>query len=375
MNKLKLVTILGTRPEIIRLSETIKFCDTVFENTLVHTGQNWDPNLSDIFFKDLNLRQPDHFLECPGKTLGESLGNIIEKSYNLLSEIKPNALLVLGDTNSALSVISAKRLKIPIFHMEAGNRCYDENVPEEINRRIVDHTSDVNLCYTEHSRKNLLSEGLHPNFTFVTGSPMKEVLSHALPKIDGSEVLQNLNLQESEYFLLSAHREENIDEPQKLQNLLKAIEEISDKFGKKVVVTSHPRLRKKLEEINYSPRDNFIFSEPFGFLDYLSLQKRAFCVLSDSGTLSEESSMLNFPAVLIRTSTERPEVLDEGSIIVGGIEPNGIYQAIISTKERFQHSQHLVRSPDNYKSEFVSNKVASVISSYVQIVNKKYGRT
>ncbi len=328
MKKLQLMTVVGTRPEIIRLSRVIAACDRYFDHSLVHTGQNWDYTLNEIFFRDLKIRKPDHFLESPGKHLGETLGNIIARSHELFARATPDALLILGDTNSALCAIPAKRLKIPIFHMEAGNRCFDQNVPEEINRKIVDHVSDVNLPYTEHSRRYLLSEGIRKEHVFVTGSPMAEVLGHYRAGIDESRVLQDLELKKGKYILVSAHREENLDIDANREALVASLDAVAREFRLPVIYSTHPRARERLKRkrVKFHPLVRNV--KPFGFFDYNRLQLDSFCVLSDSGTLSEESAMLRFPAVLIRTSTERPEVLDKGSIVIGGIEKAGVIRAI-----------------------------------------------
>ena len=367
--KLKVMTIVGTRPEIIRLSATIKACDKFFDHILVHTGQNWDYNLSDIFFKELELRNPDYFLEVAGKDLGETMGNIISRSYELMRKVKPDALLVLGDTNSALSTISAKRLKIPTFHMEAGNRCFDQNVPEEINRKIVDHISDINLPYTEHSRRYLLSEGIKKDFIFVTGSPMAEVLNFYKKKIEQSKILEEMKLEKWKYILVSAHREENIDIEKNFTNLIDSLNTVAKEFKMPIIYSTHPRSWKKIKEkkIKFNPSIKNL--KPFGFFDYNKLQKNAFCVLSDSGTLSEESSILNFPAVLIRTSTERPEVLDKGSIIIGGITPEEVINSIYLSVESFKEQNKNIR-PIDYLDTNVSLKVVKIIQSYTKIVNK-----
>jgi len=369
VNKLKLMTIVGTRPEIIRLSEVIKACDRYFDHILVHTGQNWDYNLNDIFFEDLKLRKPDHFLNVVGDNLGETMGNIISKSYDLLFSQRPDALLILGDTNSALSAISAKRLKIPIFHMEAGNRCFDQNVPEEINRKIVDHISDINLPYTEHSRRYLLSEGIRKEHIFVTGSPMAEVLNVHREAIDSSEALDRLNLKKNEYILVSAHREENIDIEKNFMDLTESLNAVAEEFKMPMIYSTHPRSWKKIEEkkIKFDPLIKNM--RPFGFFDYNKLQKNAFCVLSDSGTLSEESSILNFPAVLIRTSTERPEVLDKGSIVIGGITPDEVINSIYLSVESFKEQNENIR-PADYFDTNVSLKVVKIIQSYTKIINE-----
>ncbi len=369
MEKLKLMTILGTRPEIIRLSATIKKCDQYFNHILVHTGQNWDYTLNQVFFENLGLRAPDHYLDSVGKDLGETMGNIIAKSYDILNREKPDALLVLGDTNSALSAISAKRLKIPIFHMEAGNRCWDWNVPEMVNRTIVDHIADINLPYTEHSRRYLLNEGLDGKTIFVTGSPMREVLRDHETEIEQSKVLQELNLKPKGYILLSAHREENIDHEDNFLSLMEAVNHIAEKYQMPVIYSTHPRSQKIIEKRGFTFHPLVTNMQPFGFFDYNKLQKNAYCVLSDSGTLSEESAMLDFPGVLIRTSTERPEVLDKGTIVIGGITGKEVEQAVELAVNMFENKEETVMAED-YADTNVSVKVVKVIQSYAGIVRK-----
>ncbi|MEG2283938.1 MAG: UDP-N-acetylglucosamine 2-epimerase (non-hydrolyzing) [Eubacterium sp.] len=366
MEKLKLMTIMGTRPEIIRLSATIKKCDQYFNHILVHTGQNWDYTLNQVFFDDLGLRAPDYYLESVGKDLGETMGNIIAKSYNILNQEKPDALLVLGDTNSALSAISAKRLKIPIFHMEAGNRCWDWNVPEMVNRTIVDHISDINLPYTEHSRRYLLNEGMDGKTIFVTGSPMREVLRDHQTEIEASHVLEELGLKSKHYFLISAHREENIDNEENFMSLMTAINNIAEKYHMPVIYSTHPRSKNSIEKRQFKFHPLVTNMKPFGFFDYNQLQKNAYCVLSDSGTLSEESAMLDFPGVLIRTSTERPEVLDKGTIVIGGITGNEVEQAVELAVGMYENKEETVMAED-YTDMNVSVKVVKVIQSYTGI--------
>lgn len=369
MKKLKLMTIVGTRPEIIRLSETIKKCDEYFDQVLVHTGQNWDYTLNQVFFEELELRAPDHYLESVGKDLGETIGNIIAKSYKVLLKEKPDALLILGDTNSALSAIPAKRLKIPIFHMEAGNRCFDQNVPEEINRKIVDHISDINLPYTEHSRRYLLSEGIRKEHIFVTGSPMAEVLKRYSEKIAGSNVLEELKLKQDGYILVSAHREENIDNEENFNSLMTAINTIAENYKLPVIYSTHPRSLDRITKRGFKLHPLIQTLKPFGFFDYNKLQQNAFCVLSDSGTLSEESAILGFNGVLIRTSTERPEVIDKGTMIIGGINAEDIEQAIELSRAMKQNSEPVVIAPD-YTDTNVSAKVVKIIQSYTKIINQ-----
>ena len=370
MSKLKLVTILGTRPEIIRLAETIKLCDKFFNHVLIHTGQNYDYELNQIFFNELELRPPDYFLNCAGDNLGQTMGNILAKSYEILLQEKPDAVLILGDTNSALSAISAKRLKIPIFHMEAGNRCWDWNVPEMINRKIVDHISDVNLPYTEHSRRYLLSEGLDGKMIFVTGSPMKELLLKYTEKISSSNVLERLNLKPKNYFLLSAHREENIDNERNFLSLMNSINALAEKYQLPIIYSTHPRSRKFIERRNFKFHPLVRSLPPFGFFDYNKLQIEARCVLSDSGTLSEESAMLKFPAVLIRTSTERPEVLDKGTIILGGITEREIAQAV--ELALVMQNKTFIEATDY--ADAVSMKVVKIIQSFTNVVNRTIWR-
>lgn len=369
MKKLKLVTILGTRPEIIRLSAVIKKADQYFDHVLIHTGQNWDYTLNEVFFKDLGLREPDYYLDSVGKDLGETMGNIIAKSYDILQQEKPDAILLLGDTNSALSAISAKRLKIPIFHMEAGNRCWDWNVSEMINRKIVDHISDINLPYTENSRRYLLDEGVDGKTIFVTGSPMREVLRDHADDIEKSNVLSELSLEANKYILVSAHREENIDNEANFMSLMNAINSIAERYQVPVIYSTHPRSQKFIDQRDFKFHPLVQNLKPFGFMDYNKLQKNAYCVLSDSGTLSEESAMLGFAGVLIRTSTERPEVLDKGTVVIGGIKEQGIEQSIDLAVKMRDNNEELAM-PHDYEDTNVSVKVCKIIQSYYDIVNK-----
>ena len=367
--KLRLMTVLGTRPEIIRLSEVIKCADRYFEHILVHTGQNYDYELNEIFFRDLALRAPDHYLNAAGANLGETMGNIIAKSYALMAEQQPDAVLILGDTNSALAAIPAKRLKIPIFHMEAGNRCWDWNVPEMVNRTIVDRISDINLPYTEHSRRYLLSEGFDGKTLFVTGSPMREVIEKNRANIEKSDVLDRLSLEKRRYILLSAHREENIDNEEHFISLMSAFNSVAEQYRMPVIYSTHPRSRKFIEKRAFCFHPLVRSMPPFGFLDYNKLQENAYCVLSDSGTLSEESAMLEFPAVLIRTSTERPEVLDRGTIVLGGIRPDEIVRGMELAVAMYENGEPTA-PVDDYCDENVSVKVIRIIESYQKIVNE-----
>ena len=374
IKKLKLMTILGTRPEIIRLSEVIKKCDKYFDHILVHTGQNWDYTLNQIFFFFLYLRAPDYYLDSVGEDLGETIGNIIAKSYKLMAEVKPDALLILGDTNSALSAISAKRHKIPIFHMEAGNRCFDENLPEEMNRRIVDHIADVNLCYSEHARRYLNAEGRPKERTYVTGSPMAEVLTANLDKIKRSKVLEELNIESKKYILLSAHREENIDIEKNFFSLMNAVNAMAERYDMLIIYSTHPRSKKFIEQRNFKFHPNVRSMKPFGFSDYNHLQMNAYCVVSDSGTLPEESSYFrSFPAVCIRTSTERPEAMDKGNFIIGSITEENVLQAV-ETAVKMQDNHDFGTHVPDYTDENVSTKVAKIIQSYTDVVNRMVWR-
>jgi UDP-N-acetylglucosamine 2-epimerase (non-hydrolysing) len=368
MNKLKVVTVVGTRPEIIRLAECIKKCDEFFDHVLVHTGQNYDYTLNQIFFEDLQLREPDHYLNVAGKHLGETIGNVIAKSFEVLSQIRPDALLVLGDTNSVLCTIAAKRLKIPIFHMEAGNRCFDQNVPEEINRKISDHISDINLTYTENSRRYLLSEGFRKDHVFVTGSPLKEVLDKYETEILASDVVHRLGLDARKYIVVSAHREENIDLNNHFEVLAEALNAVADTYQLPIIFSTHPRTKKRIQEKGIQFHELIRNVEPLGFFDYVKLQKEAFVVLSDSGTISEESAMMNFPAVSIRTSTERPEAIDAGTIVLGGISEDSMLQSIPIARElHLSGQQHL---PFEYEVKNTSTRVIRAIQSYTSIVNR-----
>ena len=378
MDKLKVMTIIGTRPEIIKMSEIIKKCDQYFDHILVHTGQNYHYMLNEQLFKDLSLRLPDYCLDVVGDNLGVTMGNIIMKSYELMQKVKPDALIVLGDTNSCLSVISAKRLKIPVFHLEAGNRCFDENLPEEVNRRIIDITSDVNLCYSEHARRNLLASSLSPERTFVTGSPMAEVLHRNLSEIEASDILQKLKLEPRKYILLSAHREENIDDEKNFFSLFTAINKMAEQYDMPVLYSCHPRSKKRFEAANFELDRRVIQHEPLGFHDYNNLQMNAFCVVSDSGTLPEESTYFSahghpFPAVCIRTSTERPEALDKGNFILAGITTEQVLQAVDTAVEMNKSGDFGLDVPD-YADENVSTKVVKLIQSYTGVINKMVWR-
>ena len=376
--KLKLLIIVGTRPEIIRLAAVITKCRQYFDTLLAHTGQNYDYNLNGVFFHDLELADPEIYLNAVGDTLGQTMGNIIAKSYDLMVELKPDAVLVLGDTNSCLSVIGAKRLHIPIFHMEAGNRCKDECLPEETNRRIVDIISDVNLCYSEHARRYLAENGLPKERTYVTGSPMAEVLHKNFPKIEASDIHARLGLTKGQYILLSAHREENIDTEKNFVSLFTAINKMAEKYDMPVLYSCHPRSKKRLDQTGFPLDKRVIQHEPLGFHDYNCLQMNAFAVVSDSGTLPEESSFFTsvghpFPAVCIRTSTERPEALDKGCFILAGIDEHSLLQAVDTAVEMNQNGDYGIPVPD-YVEENVSTKVVKIIQSYTGVVNKMVWR-
>ncbi len=376
--KLKLLIIVGTRPEIIRLAAVINKCREYFDCLLAHTGQNYDYNLNGVFFKDLKLADPDVYMEAVGNDLGKTMGNIIAKSYQLMVEVKPDAVLVLGDTNSCLSVIGAKRLHIPIFHMEAGNRCKDECLPEETNRRIVDIISDVNMAYSEHARRYLADTGLPKERTYVTGSPMAEVLHNNLAEIEASDIHKRLGLEKGKYILLSAHREENIDTEKNFMSLFTAINKMAEKYDMPILYSCHPRSRKRLEATGFQLDKRVIQHEPLGFHDYNCLQMNAFAVVSDSGTLPEESSFFTsvghpFPAVCIRTSTERPEALDKGCFVLSGIDTVGLLQSVDVAVELIKDGNHGIPVPD-YVDENVSTKVVRIIQSYVGVVNKMVWR-
>ena len=378
MPKIKLMTIIGTRPEIIRLAAVIKKCDKYFDQLLVHTGQNYDYELNQVFFDDLGLRAPDFYLSSVGKDLGETIGNIIARSYELMVKEKPDALLILGDTNSCLSAISAKRLHIPIFHMEAGNRCFDECLPEETNRRIVDHIADVNMCYSEHARRYLNAEGTAKERTYVTGSPMAEVLHENLDKIKSSDVLTRLGLEKGKYILLSAHREENIDTEENFFSLMNAINALAQKYDMPILYSCHPRSAKFIEQRGFLFDKRVKQNKPLGFHDYNNLQMNAFAVVSDSGTLPEESSYYlsvgtPFPAVCIRTSTERPEALDKGNFIIAGITTEQVLSAVETAVEMNKNGDLGIPVPD-YTEENVSTKVIKIIQSYTGIVDKMVWR-
>jgi len=378
MKKIKVMTVVGTRPEIIRLSATIKKCDLYFDQILVHTGQNYDYELNQVFFEDLGLREPNFYLKAVGANLGETIGNIIASSYKLMVEQKPDALLILGDTNSCLSAISAKRLHIPIFHMEAGNRCFDECLPEETNRRIVDHIADVNMCYSEHARRYLNAEGTAKERTYVTGSPMAEVLHANLKEIKASPILEKLNLEKRKYVLLSAHREENIDTEENFLNLMNAVNALAKEYEMPILYSCHPRAAKFIKKRNFVFDKRVIQNKPLGFHDYNHLQMNAFAVISDSGTLPEEASFFlsidkPFPAICIRTSTERPEALDQGGFILAGITTEQVLQAVDTALSMHNNKDFGIPVP-NYIDENVSTKVIKIIQSYTEIVNKMVWR-
>lgn len=373
MDKLKLMTIVGTRPELIRLSEIIKKADFYFEHIFVHTGQNYDARLNDIFYEDLKIRRPDYYLEVVGNDLGMTIGNIIAKSYTLMQKVKPDALLILGDTNSALSAIAAKRLKIPIFHMEAGNRCFDENLPEETNRRIVDHISDVNLPYTEHARRYLMAEGIKKEYIYVTGSPMKEVLMAHRSEINSSKVLEKLEVKKKKYIILSAHREENIDHKQHFESLMYAVNVMAETYQMPIIYSLHPRSEKYIKERKFQFHSLVKVMPPFNFTDYSALMQNAYCVVSDSGTIPEETAMNRFPAVCIRTSTERPEALDRGCFVIGGIEERSLLQSIDMAVKMAEHGEFGEKVPD-YEIDNVSSIVIRIIQSYTRIIDDRIWR-
>ena len=366
----KIMTILGTRPEIIKLSKVINEVDKYFDHTLVHTGQNYDYELNEIFFNDLEVRKPDYFLDVASERIGETIGNIISKSDKILEDIAPDALILYGDTNSCLSAIAAKRRKIPIFHFEAGNRSFDLRVPEEINRKIVDHTSDINFTLTDHARRYLIMEGIRPDKIFKSGSHMYEVLENAKEKIENSNIINDINLEKNKYFLVSMHREENIDDENNFSSLIKILNEIAQNYKFPILISTHPRTQKKLDKLKIHKPKNLIFMKPFGFFDYIKLQQNAYCVISDSGTITEESSILKFPAVNIRNAHERPEGMDYGSVIMAGISSNRIQESIDITVKQFKSNKSSFQDIEDYKNMHVSKQVVRTILSYIDVINR-----
>lgn len=371
MTKIKVMTIVGTRPEIIKLSEVMKELDRHVDHTIVHTGQNYDYELNGVFFEDLNIRKPDIFLEAVKGTPSETIGDIIAKSDRVFREIKPDALLIYGDTNSCLSVISAKKLKIPIFHMEAGNRCFDQRVPEEINRKIVDHLSDINLPLSEQARDYLIAEGIRPETIIKTGSPMREVLNANMEKINSSDILEREDLQAKKYIVMSIHREENVDSPSNFTDLLESIDALTNKYVMPIVISTHPRTRKKLDEIGYQNTNPLIrFSKPYGFHDYNNLQMNAFCVISDSGTIAEEGSILNLPAVTIRQAHERPEGMDETTVIMSGLSKTRVIDSVEIATSHNSETVRAIKPVKDYEADNVSKKILRIIVSYIDYVNR-----
>lgn len=373
MERLKLMTVVGTRPEIIKMSAIIKKCDLYFDHVLVHTGQNYDYELNKIFFEELKLRQPDYYLGVVGDHLGQTMGNVIAKSYELMEQVQPDAMIVLGDTNSCLCVLAAKRLKIPVFHMEAGNRCKDENLPEEVIRRIVDVTSDVNLCYSEHARRYILESGVKPEYTFVVGSPMAEVLEGQKEQIEQSDILNRLGLKEQQYILLSAHREENIDLEENFLSLMQAVNAMAVQYDLPILYSCHPRSKKYIEQRGFVFDKRVIQHRPLGFCDYNKLQKHAFCVVSDSGTIPEEAAYFRFPAVSVRTSTERPEAMDQGVFTVGSISAKEVLRAVGLAVSMRQNGE-LGAAVASYADPVVSTKVVKIIQSYAGIIDRMVWR-
>lgn len=368
---MKVATIVGTRPEVIKLSRVIAELDACCRHILIHTGQNYDYALNQVFFDQLSIRKPDHFLEVAGENLGQTIGNVIARSYDVLMAEAPDALLLLGDTNSCLSVISAKRLKIPVFHMEAGNRCFDERVPEEINRRMIDHASDINLPYTEHARRYLLAEGIRAERVIKTGSPMREVLNYYRSGIESSDAVERLGLQARRYLLVSAHREENVDDSGNLHSLLDTLQALHEKYRMPVIVSTHPRTRMRLDEIGIAESDAGVkFIEALGFLDYVKLELNALCVLSDSGTITEEASILGFPAVTLRQAHERPEGMDEGTLIMSGLKRERVIEAVETVVRQQDGAQRAMRMVPDYEMDNVSKKMARLIISYTDYVNR-----
>lgn len=367
----KIMTIVGTRPEIIKLSRIIAELEKYTDHILVHSGQNYDYELNEIFFKEMEIKKPDYFLNAAGENPAETIGNVIIKSDALMAEVKPDALLLYGDTDSCLCVISAKRRKIPVFHMEAGNRCFDQRVPEEINRKIVDQLSDINMTLTEHARRYLIAEGIRPETVIKTGSSMLEVLEHHKNDIENSDVLARLGLVEKEFFIVSTHREENVDAIQNFNDLLDSLNMIAERYGKRIIVSTHPRTRKRLEAMDTKAFNPLIeFMKPLGFFDYVALQKSAYCAISDSGTITEESSILNFPAIMIRHAHERPEGMDEGTLIMSGLKSSDILSAIEIVTKQFEENANTVHMVQDYNTDNVSKKVVRIIVSYIDYINR-----
>ncbi|MFM7365110.1 MAG: non-hydrolyzing UDP-N-acetylglucosamine 2-epimerase [Cuspidothrix sp.] len=368
---LKVMTIVGTRPELIKMSRVISELDQHTQHILVHTGQNYDYELNQVFFEDLEIRKPDYFLEVAGTNAAQTIAQVIAKSDEVLEKESPDAVMLYGDTNSCLAVLSAKRRKIPIFHMEAGNRCFDQRVPEEINRKVLDHLSDVNMVLTEHARRYLLAEGIRPDLIFKTGSHLPEVLNYYLPKIRQSDILNRLGLQPHQYFLISAHREENVDSPQVIADFLDTLNALVAEYKFPVIVSTHPRTRKQLEKFNYQTlNENIIFSKPFGFCDYIQLQMQAFCILSDSGTITEEASLLNLPAITIRNAHERPEGMDAGILIMSGMKANRVLESVKVITTQFAKSTTSVLPVSDYQNDQVSKQIIRIVFSYVDYINR-----
>ncbi len=367
----KIMTIVGTRPEIIKLSRVLAELERYTEHVLVHTGQNYDYELNEVFFNELGIKKPDYFLNAAAENPAATIGNVIAKSDEIMAQVKPDALLVYGDTNSCLSVISAKRRKIPVFHMEAGNRCFDQRVPEEINRKIVDHLSDINMTLTEHARRYLIAEGIGAETVIKTGSSMLEVLSFYRDKIEASDILQRLGLAERDFFIVSTHREENVDSEQNFNDLLDSLNKLAEHYGKRIIVSTHPRTRKKLESLTGQKFNKLIeFMKPMGFFDYICLQKNAFCAISDSGTITEESSILGFPAITVRQAHERPEGMDEGTLIMAGLKSADILSAVDIVTGQWQQNNQVIKTVKDYEADNVSQKVVRIIVSYIDYINR-----
>jgi len=371
VSRKKVMTIVGTRPEIIKLSRVIAELEKYTEHILVHSGQNYDYELNEVFFNEMGIKKPDYFLNAAADSAAETIANVISKSDKLLEVVKPDAVLLYGDTNSCLSVISAKRRKVPVFHMEAGNRCFDQRVPEEINRKIVDQLSDVNMTLTEHARRYLISEGIRPETVIKTGSSMLEVLNYHKDDIHNSDILERLGLTEKEFFIVSTHREENVDSEQNFNDLLESLNKIAETYGKRIIVSTHPRTRKKLEAMDTKAFNPLIeFMKPLGFFDYIALQKNAYCAISDSGTITEESSILNFPAITVRQAHERPEGMDEGTLIMSGLKSDDILSAIDIITSQWEENKNVTHLVEDYNTDNVSKKVVRIIVSYVDYINR-----